>query len=193
MNGTEGVILAAGFSKRAGQFKMTLPIGDKTILEKCIEGMTSVCNRIIVVGGYNDDEIKEIVTDIPNIEFCHNKNYEMGMFTSVKRGIHEIKTERFFIIPGDQPLVQAETYQKMLAVDADIVIPRYKGKKGHPVLFRSHLIKEILAMPDEACLRDFIHSKNAVCIDLDDRGILLDVDNPADYKTVIEYFEKEAL
>jgi len=155
--------------------------------------MTSVCNRIIVVGGYNYDKIKEIVADIPNVEFCHNKNYEMGMFTSVKRGIHEIKTERFFIIPGDQPLVQAETYQKMLAVDADIVIPRYKGKKGHPVLFQSHLIEEILAMPDEACLRDFIHSKNAVCIDLDDWGILLDVDNPADYKTVKKYFEKEAL
>jgi len=190
---TEGIILAAGFSERAGQFKMTLPIGDNTILEKCIEGMTSVCNRIIVVGGYNYDKIKEIVADIPNVEFCHNKNYEMGMFTSVKRGIHEIKTERFFIIPGDQPLVQAETYQKMLAVDADIVIPRYKGKKGHPVLFQSHLIEEILAMPDEACLRDFIHSKNAVCIDLDDWGILLDVDNPADYKTVKKYFEKEAL
>ena len=192
MSGAEGVILAAGFSERAGQFKMTLPIGDKTILEMCIEGMTSVCDRIIVVGGYNYDKIKEIVADIPNVEFCYNKNYEAGMFTSIKRGIREIGADRFFIIPGDQPLVQAETYRKMLAVDADIVIPRYKGKKGHPVLFRSHLIEEILAMPDEACLRDFIHSKNAVCIDLDDRGILLDVDNPADYKTVKQYFEKEA-
>jgi len=193
VSGAEGVILAAGFSERAVQFKMTLPLGDRTILEMCIEGMTSVCDRIIVVGGYNYDKIKEIVADIPNVEFCYNKNYEMGMFTSVKKGIREIKAGRFFIVPGDQPLVQAETYQKMLAVDADIVIPRYKGKKGHPVLFRSHLIEEILAMPDEACLRDFIHSKNAVCIDLDDRGILLDIDNPADYKTVKEYFEKEAL
>jgi molybdenum cofactor cytidylyltransferase len=193
VSGAEGVILAAGFSERAGQFKMTLPLGDRTILEMCIKGMISVCDRTIVVGGYNYDKIKEIVADIPDVEFCYNKNFEMGMFTSVKRGIREIKAGRFFIIPGDQPLVKPDTYRMLLAVDADIVIPRYKSKKGHPVLFQSHLIEEILAMPDEAILRDFIHSKNAVCIDLDDRGILLDVDNPADYKTVIEYFKKEAL
>jgi len=193
VSGAEGVILAAGFSERAGQFKMTLPLGDRTILEICIEGMISVCNRTIVVGGYNYNKIKEIVTDIPNVEFCYNKNYAMGMFTSVKRGIREINAERFFIIPGDQPLVKPDTYRMLLAVDADIVIPRYKGKKGHPVLFRSHLIEEILAMPDEAILRDFINQKSVVCIDIDDKGVLLDVDNPEDYKIVKQYFEKEAL
>jgi molybdenum cofactor cytidylyltransferase len=150
VNRAEGVILAAGFSERAGQFKMTLPIGDNTILEKCIEGMISVCDRIIVVGGYNYDKIKEIVADISNVEFCYNKNYEMGMFTSVKRGIREIKAERFFIIPGDQPLVKPDTYRMLLAVDADIVIPRYQGKKGHPVLFQSHLIEEIEYFEKEA-------------------------------------------
>ncbi len=193
MSGTEGVILAAGFSERAGQFKMTLPIGDKTILEKCIEGMTSVCDRIIVVGGYNYDKIKKIVADIPNVEFCYNKNYEAGMFTSVKRGIREIKAERFFIIPGDQPLVKPETYRKLLSIDADIVIPRFNGKKGHPVLFASHHIPEILAMPDTAILRDFIHSKEATIVDVDDPGVGLDVDSPEDYEKIKVYFQEEML
>lgn len=187
----DGIILAAGFSNRTGQFKPMLDLGGKPILERCINSMAPVCNRIVVVGGYNFDKIKELVCQLPSVTIVKNEVFELGMFSSVQCGIREIKEERFFIIPGDQPLVQIATYQKMLAVDADIVVPRYKGKKGHPVLFRHHLIKEILAMPDTAILRDFIHSKEVTIVDVDDPGIGMDVDTLADYEKIKTYFDEE--
>jgi len=187
----DGVILAAGFSERTGQFKPMLDLGGKPILERCIDSMTPVCNRIFIVGGYNFDKIKELACHLPNVTIVKNDVFELGMFSSVKTGIREIKAERFFIIPGDQPLVHIATYQKMLAVDTDIVIPRYKGKKGHPVLFRRHLIEEIIAMPDTAILRDFIHSKKVTIVDVDDPGIGMDVDSLEDYEIVKTYFKEE--
>ncbi len=189
----EGVVLAAGFSERAGEYKMELSLGDKTLLERCIEGMTTVCERIIVVGGYQYEKIEAIVEHLPNVESVNNENFRVGMFSSVRRGIREIQAGRFFIIPGDQPLVKPETYRKLLSIDADIVIPRFNGKKGHPVLFAGHFIQEILAMPDTAILRDFIHSKEAIVVDVDDPGVGLDVDSPEDYEKIKVYFQEEML
>ncbi len=190
MSITEGVILAAGFSKRARKFKPAMLLGTKTLLEWCVTGMAPYCDRIIVVGGYRYEKIQSMVAPLAKVETVYNVDFRGGMFTSVKCGLRAVKANRVFMIPGDQPLVKRHTYQIMLKTNADIVIPKYKGKKGHPVLFRSYLITEILAMPDEGILRNFIHKKEAAFVEVDDRGILLDLDNPDDYEHIKQYYEQ---
>ena len=72
----------------------------------------------------------------------------------------------------------------------DIVIPRYKGKKGHPALFDSKLVEEILSWDDSEILRNYIHSKeNVVIVDVDDPGIGLDVDTIEDYEKIKLYYK----
>lgn len=187
----DGVILAAGFSERAGQFKPALDLGGKPLLVRCVESMTDVCDRIIVVAGFNFDRITELIGHLAKVSVVINEKYELGMFSSVRRGIREVIGDRFLIIPGDQPVVKTVTFRQLLAVDDDIVIPRYNGKKGHPVLFKSNLIPEILAMSDTAILRNFIHSNEAIIIDVDDPGIGMDVDSLQDYEKVKAYYQKE--
>jgi len=191
MKNVEGIILAAGFSRRMEKFKMELPLDGKNILERCIEGMKSVCDQIIVVSGHHFERIQKITSNLPNVKTVVNENYERGMFSSIRKGVREIKADRFFIIPGDQPLVKIETYKKMLEIDSDIVSPRCNGKKGHPILFKSKLIKEILKMSDDEILRDFIHKINDYKLDVDDVGIHLDVDTLEDYKKVQKYYNEE--
>jgi molybdenum cofactor cytidylyltransferase len=187
----DGIVLAAGYSSRAHKFKMGLPVGDKLLLERTIASMASVCQRIIVVTGHNRERVETIVKPIPQVITVFNEKFKKGMFTSVKRGIKEVEGNRFFLIPGDQPLVKPETYQAMLQVDAKIVSPRCQGKKGHPVLFNSELIPELLALPDDGILRDFIHEIGAVCLDVADYGIHLDVDTEEDYRKLMQYFKEE--
>ena len=191
MKNIEGIILAAGFSSRMKDFKMELRLGEKNILERCIESMENVCNRIIVVAGYHFEQIQKITSKFPNVKTVVNENYKKGMFSSVRRGVREITGERFFIIPGDQPLVKPETYKKMLEIDSDIVSPRYNGKKGHPILFKSKLINEILKMSDDEILRDFIHKIDDYKLDVDDMGIHLDVDTMEDYEEILNYYKDE--
>lgn len=187
----DGVVLAAGFSERAGQFKPALDLGGKPLLVRCIESMADVCERIFVVAGFNYAKINELVKNLPNVQTVKNDNFELGMFSSVRRGVREVRGGRFFIIPGDQPVVKPATFRKIADVEAEVVVPRYNGKKGHPVLIESRLIPEILAMPDTAILRNFIHSKAAAIVDVNDPGIGMDVDTLDDYERVKTYFEEE--
>jgi len=187
----DGVILAAGFSERTGQFKPALDLGGKPILVRCIESMAETCDRIIVVAGYNFARIIKLVNGLPNVSVVKNENFKSGMFSSVRRGIRAVTAERFFIFPGDQPVVKSSTFKNIVDIQADIIVPRYNGKKGHPVLFASHLIPEILTMPDTAILRDFIHSRETYILDVDDPGIGMDVDTMKDYQRIQTYFTGE--
>lgn len=181
----EGVVLAGGLSSRADAFKMALKIGNKTLIEKCLEGMYDICSRVIVVGGYNIDVVASIVNKYPKVNLIFNRGFQEGMFSSVLAGIREVKEERFFITPGDYPLIGKGIYNRMLDIDGNIVIPVFNEKKGHPVLIKSYLIKELLNGSSYKSLREFIESKGYIQVEVAEEGILTDVDTQEDYKKVL--------
>lgn len=180
----DGVVLAAGLSSRMGKYKMTLKFRQKTIIENCIEAMYECCSNIIVVGGYNYNIINELLRPYRKVNVVLNKNYMDGMFSSIKMGLKKVKGNRFFLIPGDYPLIRKDTYEKMLKFKADIVIPMYQGKKGHPVLINSDLIDDILENDNYGSMRDFINSHNFTTVSVKDEGILMDADTPKDYNKI---------
>ena len=177
----EGIVLAAGFSKRARIFKMELMLDNKTMIEQSIRGMYNICSKIIVVGGYRIERIRKILKKYSKVDIVFNKNYKKGMFSSVKAGIKHIKSDKFFLLPGDIPFVNEEVYKKILYIEGEIVIPSYKGIKGHPVLIKSTLKDEILAEPDDSNLKIFINRKGYTLINIEDEAILLDIDTIEDY------------
>ena len=59
--GVEGVILAAGLSRRSGRFKMTLPLGERTVIEHCVAGMAGAVSRIVVVVGWQASRLQELL------------------------------------------------------------------------------------------------------------------------------------
>ncbi len=187
----DGIILSAGYSERAGNFKPALDLCGKPILLRTIESMLELCENIIVVGGHKFEKLSAIITETPKVKLIKNEKFELGMFSSVRAGIKHVRSDYFFIIPGDQPVVKITTFQALLNHANDIVIPRYKGKKGHPVLFDAKLIPEILSWPDTEILRNYIHSKEKVeIIDVDDAGIGLDVDTAEDHENIKKYYKK---
>lgn len=178
---TEGVVLAAGFSSRAGRNKLLLDIGGRSIIESCILSMYDACSKIIVIGGHRIEDIEPLVTRYSKVELIFNPDYENGMFSSVKKGLSNVSKEQFFITPGDYPVVNKNTYKQMLELDENIVIPVFNGKNGHPLLMKSSFINEILSDNTLESLRDFIKSLPSYRLQVKDRGILLDVDSMDDY------------
>ncbi|MBN2557283.1 MAG: nucleotidyltransferase family protein [Clostridia bacterium] len=179
----DSVVLAAGYSSRAGTDKMSLPIGDKTVLERVIETLYPVSDRIVVVGGFNYDETKKITDKYKKARLVKNENYELGMFSSVKRGVAEMSRD-FFLMPGDYPAVRTSTCEKLMLGQGEMVVPVYKGRKGHPVLIRKELIAEIENEPVDSNLKVFRDRHVAGYVEVDDEGIILDVDTPEDYEHV---------
>lgn len=187
----DGIILSAGFSSRAGGFKPELDIAGKPLLVRTIESMLDSCEKLIVVGGHEFERVARILDGIPQCTAVKNENFRAGMFSSVKTGVNQVTAEKFFVLPGDQPAVSPSTFHHMMKENAEIVIPRYKGKKGHPVLFDACCIPGITAMEDTGILRDYIHGRNNVTvIDVDDPGIGMDVDTPQDLVVVTDYYRK---
>ena len=63
-----------------------------------------------------------------------------------------------------------------------IVSPRYRGKRGHPVVLPPELRDEIRAADPSLTLHDILkrHPDLRVDVDVDDQGVVRDVDTVAD-------------
>jgi molybdenum cofactor cytidylyltransferase len=163
---------------------MALPLGDRTVIQRSVENMYGAVDRIWVVTGWQAERVRLLLAAHAKVNCLLNKAFRQGMFSSVKAGLAKTRAARIFLQPGDCAFISCAVYHRMLAADGEIVIPTFGGKRGHPVLLHHSVVPEILALPDDAILRDYIQSKGFTTLEVDDNGILLDIDTPEDYRTL---------
>ncbi|MFA5742245.1 MAG: NTP transferase domain-containing protein, partial [Candidatus Izemoplasmatales bacterium] len=101
--------------------------------------------------------------------------YERGMFSSVQYGCRFIDND-FFIIPGDIPFVAKSTYKKLLSATGVVRIPVYHGHAGHPVFIAKELLSELRKEERDSNLKRFLDNHHPNYVEVDDDGILFDVD-----------------
>ncbi|MEF2094704.1 nucleotidyltransferase family protein [Bacillus sp. CFBP9009] len=190
----EAIVLAAGYSSRANAFKMTLPIGQMSVLEQTISKFEGLCSRVIVVAGFQAEiiqvEIAKIISENAysfQIKFVYNENFNQGMFHSIQKGCNEVNAPTFFITPGDCPLVKKETVQLLAKHKGNVVIPSFDYKGGHPIKLSSEVKQKILETNPESNLRVVLGGYEKQYMNVDDAGVLMDVDTPEDYQKAIDY------
>ncbi|MFJ9385242.1 NTP transferase domain-containing protein [Peribacillus sp. NPDC101481] len=190
----EAIILAAGYSSRANAFKMTLPMGQMSVLEQTISKFEGLCSRVIVVAGFQAEIIQEEISKIISenaysfqIKFVYNENFNQGMFHSIQKGCNEVNAPTFFITPGDCPLVKKETVQLLAKHKGNVVIPSFDYKGGHPIKLSSEVKQKILETNPESNLRAVLGGYEKQYMNVDDAGVLMDVDTPEDYQKAIDY------
>jgi molybdenum cofactor cytidylyltransferase len=88
------------------------------------------------------------------------------------------------VLPGDVPLVPRRVYEGLLSADADLVVPSFRGKTGHPVCCSASAITRILQEPDESSLRNVLRTIGCSTMPVDAEEILIDIDTPADHARV---------
>jgi molybdenum cofactor cytidylyltransferase len=84
------------------------------------------------------------------------------------------------------PNVQPATLQRVareLASHA-VVYAQYKGRRGHPVGFSGELYSELAALTGDEGARRVIARYPAFALNVDDPGVLVDVDTVADLDSV---------
>ena len=162
---------------------MLLNYLDKPIIIHAIETLHSVCDRVIVVTGHYHDEIVEFLKNYSYVKIIYNEQYAKGMFSSIQAGVKEVIND-FFIIPGDYPLIEITTYKKMLESKGSIIVPSYENHLGHPIYF-DFSYKEKIINTQLDNLKEFRNQYEFTIIEVEDRGILIDIDNMSDYKNLI--------
>jgi len=187
MPSSDCVMLAAGGSKRTEKWKMTLPFGESTVVRRSVENALQGCGRVILVTGYRAGELEALFSGNERVITVRNPGWQRGMFSSIKTGAEAVETRRFFIALGDMPLVGPSVYETLLEYEhSDIVIPKFEGKKGHPVLLSSRVLKSIRREPDSSTLRDILALFPTLAVPVKDPGILEDIDTDRDYHKLKE-------
>lgn len=193
----DAIVLAAGYSSRANAFKMFLPLGQQTVLEHTLAKFNGVCSRVIVVGGYKREIIQAAVTDLIEkntygfeLKFVFNESFDQGMFSSIQRGCQEVNTSIFFITPGDCPLVKKETIQLLATERGNTVIPSFRHKAGHPIKLTNPIKNQILKASPDSDLREILQYHEKTYLNVEDPGVLIDLDTTEDYKKVVEYYRR---
>ena len=191
------IILAAGESTRMGFPKMLLTFNETTMIEKVIANVTeSKVNNILVVLGACRNELVKQIGNL-NVKCCYNENYKEGMLSSVQRGFRNLPSDfsSVLVFQGDQPLITPTSINKVieayLTSGKGIIIPVFKGKRGHPILIGSKYRNEIDKLNPERGLKSLAEefSYDVLEVDTNDSGILTDFDTYDEYKNGINQIQ----
>jgi len=182
-----GLILAAGESRRMGSPKALLAYRGETFIDRLIGLFAPRCSRVVVVLGAGVEDIRARISRPALIAVNHD--YREGQTSSMQCGLRAAGD-----VPGvlfarvDHPAVEPGTIDALVAGDpaALVRVPRYQGRRGHPIWFSGALIPEFLAIPPGGAARDIVraHAAETCFIDVDDAGILADIDDPTAYRVL---------
>ena len=188
------ILLAAGSSKRMGQPKQLLPLGSKPIIRHCLDNLAAAGIRnTVVVLGQNGSKILDSVKELP-VQVVFNKTPDSEMAESVRIGLRTLhgSSSGVLVHLSDHPLVSVETLKSLVQCHVEtpdrIIIPLYKGRRGHPTLFPKPVIDEVF---DGLNLRDIINrdSSRIRFLNVDDEGVVLDIDTKEDYERILKKME----
>lgn len=190
------VVVAAGLSRRMGTFKPLLPLGDSTLIRSLLQRLRLAgADHIVLVVGREGERLVQHVLDL-GVDWVANPNYATtDMFCSARIGLERIqgRCNRIFFTPGDSPCFSpASGIQLQAAMEqtgADILIPAYQGRRGHPLLLANRVLPYLLQYRGSGGLRGALqlYSGPQQVLDLEDPGILLDADTPEDYQRLLAY------
>jgi molybdenum cofactor cytidylyltransferase len=167
-----------------GRPKPLLQFEGQTFLDSLIQRFEGICEPIIVVLGYAADEVRSGIARSAQVEIVGNPAPERGMLSSLQCGVARVPHDALFT-PVDLPGISRATIETLASTEGPVVIPAYKGRKGHPVRVSRDVIAELLALPVGAQARDALRRHDAQLIAVDDHRILHDVDTPADYYALL--------
>ena len=106
-----------------------------------------------------------------------------GMGATIATGVAERSgAPGWLVLPGDMPLVRPGT---LLAVASaleqhPVAYAQYRGRRGHPVAFAAELYSELIQLSGDDGARRVMLRYPAHGEEVDDPGVLMDVDTAAD-------------
>lgn len=190
-----GLILAAGHSRRFGSDKRLASFDGQTLLAATTAMLAPHVSSITVV--LRHGECAEALGLQAGTHVLQAPASPVGMGTSLAAAVTELlisddphhqRCEALALMLGDMPELRAETLLQLMAharLDA-IVRPRHQGRAGHPVIFGRAFWPALAELEGDEGARALLkrHTSQVVMLDVDDPGILTDIDTPADLSSL---------
>jgi molybdenum cofactor cytidylyltransferase len=181
------VLLAAGSARRFGAPKLLQDLEGRAVVRWSVEALRrEMVDEIVVVVPPAHEEIRQALAGV-NVRFVVNPTPEAGMGTSLACGIAALRddTAAVLIALADEPAPDSRALPKVVerwrAGGAKIVVPTYRGVRGHPVLFDRSVFGELATLTGDqgARLVTDADPKRVALLELD-APKPVDIDTPAD-------------
>lgn len=192
-----GLLLAAGYSSRMGALKPLLRLHGRTLLEHATASLFHGGVRdVYVVLGHRAAEIEADYAYRGQVRVVYNASYDDGMFSSIQAGLRAVLAadagyDAFFMLPGDHPFIEPGLLAALDTAARDsgrgIVIPRYRGRNGHPCRISLRYAAEIAENEFSQGMKTLfaLHRDDILYLPTELPDILFDLDRPEDYQQAL--------
>lgn len=182
------IVLAAGKGSRfaAASHKLAASLGDAGVLATTLRHAIASQLHVVVVTTSAFAELARSTVaarDVVILPEVGSGSTGLGMGHSIAAGVSaRPHAGGWLVLPGDMPLVQPSTLHAV-ARELDrhsVVYAQHNGLRGHPVGFAAELYSELVGLGGDEGARRLIARYPAFGVELDDAGILIDIDTTED-------------
>ena len=190
------VVPAAGHSSRMGRPKLSLPLGEKTILEHVVTALrTGEADHVVVVIGPHVPELVPLA-ETAGAQVCRLAEPTPDMRTTVECGLrwvedhlHPDSADAWLLAPADHPTLDPSAVRELCRSfrcdpSHSIIIPVFGGRRGHPALVAWKHVEGIRALPADRGINAYFreHASDVREVEVSSAGVLCDLDTPEDYE-----------
>jgi molybdenum cofactor cytidylyltransferase len=187
---------AAGQSRRMGRPKLSLPLGDRTILEHILATLQQAAvEPILVVVGPHVRELTSLARS-QGAEVCQLDDETPDMRATIEKGLRWLEeryrprpADDWLLVPADHPALAASVVQQLGEArrshpQRSIFVPTFEGRRGHPLLLTWSHVARLRAHPPDQGLNTYVrqHDSELVEVAVESEAILWDLDTPEDYE-----------
>jgi CTP:molybdopterin cytidylyltransferase MocA len=180
------IILSGGASRRMGTPKALLPYEGRTFLEHLLQvtNHPQIGVRRVVLGA-GAQGIAESISLRPE-EIIVNGGWEKGQLSSLHAALRTLPagTDGMLVCLIDHPLISRDLVRDLIerfySSRQPIVLPVYKSRRGHPVIFSSALYEELLTTSLETGARAVVwaHREEVSELHTTEEGCVLNLNDP---------------
>ena len=183
------VILAAGASRRLGQPKPLVQLGEETLLERTIRvaRTAELCPVLVVLG--SEAGLIQSRCNLSDVHIVYNRRWVEGMASSIRAALELLHVEHFAVdgavlLVCDQPAVTAEHLRNLVA-SGRTTASEYGPRRGVPAYFPASAFPELAKLSGDAGARELLRGAEAMPL----AGGELDVDTPEELEEARRQFE----
>jgi molybdenum cofactor cytidylyltransferase len=191
-----GVLLAAGAGRRFGGDKREAHLTDgQTVLERSVALLRGCCDELLIAIGARDDPAA-FSARFPGVRVLRSARSAGGMGLTLADAIAAAPAswQACLVSLADKPFIRPATARRVreLLTTHEIVVPVHVGAWGHPVGFARCHFSALARLEGDAGARSLVEAERArACfVEVDDPGILADVDTPADLQRFAALLER---
>ena len=183
-----GVLLAAGtgsrFDPHGLRNKLLAPLPEGTcVARESAQRLLRVVPKVIAVVRPGAETLAHVLNDA-GCDVVFAPDAGRGMGASLAAGVDaDHEAESWIVALADMPCISVESIEavaRSLDGGAPLVAPFYRGQRGHPVGFGYAHRAALVALDGDAGARSLLSSHPVTRVEVDDPGILRDIDTPAD-------------